>query len=725
MKILESLNKEQKEAVLDTEGPVLVLAGAGSGKTRVLTHKVAYLVSQGKAKPWEILAVTFTNKAAGEMRERIESLIGAKLDQMWVGTFHSLFSRIVRRYADRIGYKTNFAIYDREDQERVMKEVLKNCPGVNAVKGYKTAVRKISDLKGKLLAPTAVPWRLDFGVDLPTLHAAYNSKMKAYNALDFDDLLLLPFELMKNYQDILNIYRERFRYILVDEFQDTNIVQNEILKLLWSTHRNITVVGDDDQAIYGWRGAELENILRFENDYPGSKTYRLERNYRSTDRILRAAQSVIDNNLSRHQKTLWTDKKSEQKPLVIKAFNSNEEASLIVRMISEAVQNGTKASDIAILYRINSQSRSFEGALREYNIPYTIVGGLKFYQRKEIKDILAYLKLVVNPEDGISLLRIINFPPRGIGATTIDRLNTFSLKHKTSIRDAINRMNEITEIKAAASKKLVDFIAVINIIQKAATEKSFPELVDLILTKSGMIDHYLQDGSEEAFGRIDNLKEFKTGVQEYVRNNPERTIDDFLQEVALVTDIDEWEKGDLVSLMTIHSAKGLEFPSVFIVGMEDGIFPLIRNESCDLEEERRLFYVGATRAKDQLYISCSSIARNGMYANPSRFLDEIDPELLDFNEGGSTKSSRKYHSVRQVPYDEAPDIFDVKVSSVNDNSGVSSFRRGDLVIHNKFGEGMVSATEGSGENEKVMVYFQGYGAKKLMVKFAGLRKINP
>ena len=724
MKILESLNPEQREAVINTDGPVLVLAGAGSGKTRVLTHKVAYLLGKKLAQPGEIMAVTFTNKAAGEMRERIEKLVGGEPQNMWVGTFHALFARVMRRFGDRMGYSPNFAIYDREDQERLMKEVLNSLSVEVGAKSYKRAVRKVSDLKSKLKSPSPKSGLLDFGVDLQTLYRAYESKMKAYNALDFDDLLVKPLELMRKNRDIADLMKERFRYILVDEFQDTNIAQNELIKLLCSKHRNLTVVGDDDQSIYGWRGAELENILNFERDYPGAKVFRLERNYRSTDLILQAAQAVIDNNLSRHPKTLWTKKKSAVKPFLSRIFDAREEAVSVVSTIKELIESGLKPSDIAVLYRINALSRTIESALREYNLPYTIVGGLKFYQRKEIKDLLAYLKLTINTADGISLTRIINFPTRGIGATTVKRLSDYALKNGIDLWEALSHVEEIEEIKASAVKKLNKFHDLIKELRLEGERKSFPELVKSILEKTGMTNYHLQDGSEEAFARIDNLREFQVGVEEYSRANPERRLDDFLQEVALVSDVDEWEKGDLVSLMTLHSAKGLEFPVVFIIGLDDGLFPLIRDGEVDLEEERRLFYVGATRAKDRLYFSCAASRQWGMVSIPSRFLEEIPEEMLEFQRksiGNDLLTPLETsHEVSPVSTKER-----VSSSTLPASDGVALFKRGDMVVHDKFGEGTVSASEGVGDNEKVMVYFQGYGAKKLLVKFAGLRKSTP
>ena len=720
--MLDNLNSEQQKAVEATEGPVLVLAGAGSGKTRVLTYKVAYLLEKGIAKPWEILAVTFTNKAAGEMRERIAKLVSENLTHMWVGTFHSLFARMIRRYGDKLGYTQNFAIYDREDQERLMKDILKGYNQSFTKGSHKTAVRIISTYKNKLERPVPGLQKLEWGVDYAKLYDDYERRLKQSNALDFDDLLIKPLQLLREHKDIADIFKLRFRYILVDEYQDTNIVQNELIKLLWEGHKNLTVVGDDDQSIYGWRGAELENILGFERNFPGTLIVRLEQNYRSTDSILQAAQAVIDNNIDRHSKTLWTEKKSKVKPKLNKAYNPRQESITIAETIEELLGKMIRPDEIGILYRVNSQSRAIETILREYNLPYTIVGGLKFYQRKEIKDVLAYLRILVNQSDDISYARIINFPPKGIGDTTVGRIQDYARVENLDFHTALEKLDDIEAIKPAARKRIKPFMELVKDLRTAYQEKNFPELVNYILDKTEMSNHYLEDGSEEAFARIDNIREFQSGVEEYVKADPDRGLEDFLQEVALVSDVDEWEKGEMVSLMTIHSAKGLEFKAVFIVGLEEGLFPLIREGNADIEEERRLFYVGATRAKDYLYLSCSHFRQGGMPSKPSRFLDEIPRDMVD----------------AEGQYDYSPSVTQDLFSSVSSgsSSGTSSglfpktlsdtavFRRGDRVIHGKFGEGVISASEGVGDNEKVMVYFQGYGAKKLMIKFAGLRRID-
>jgi len=713
--LIDNLNEEQREAVINTDGAVLVLAGAGSGKTRVLTHKVAYLLERGLAREREILAVTFTNKAAGEMKGRIQQLLGRDLPTMWVGTFHALFARMMRRHTEVMGCNPNFAIYDREDQLKVVKEVLQGLPQIEALIKPKRAVNIISSIKSGLREAQETGAGL-FKIDSKMLYEAYEKKLKAYGAFDFDDLLVKPLDLLRGHPEIAEIYQQRFRYILVDEFQDTNVVQNELLKLLWLKHRNITVVGDDDQSIYGWRGAEIANILYFEKNFSPAKIFRLERNYRSSKAILDAAQAVIEHNVSRHGKELWTEIKGSHKPVSISAQNEQEEANIIARTTLELSAEGIKRSDIGVLYRTNAQSRSLEGAFRDYSIPYTIVGGLKFYQRKEIKDLLAYLKLTMNPGDGISLMRIINFPPRGIGDRTIAKLGEWAREKDIGLWEALGRVEEFEELSGGAAKKLSKFYALIHNIREYAGKAGFPDLVKFALDKSGMKDYYEQEGDEEALSRRDNLQEFVAGVEEYVKNYPERTMEDFMQEAALVADVDEWEEGDLVSLMTVHCAKGLEFTAVFITGLEDGLFPLIRDDKPNIEEERRLFYVGVTRAKERLYLSYSVQRREDFGTARSRFLGEIPEKLLE------SFGSKKSTAVEKPKIRYISNIGKSEPSSMP--AAVKRFKRGDEVEHAKFGLGMVYTSEIRGGEEVVMVYFQGYGAKKLMAKIAGLKKLN-
>ena len=711
MNLLESLNPQQREAVVNTEGPILVLAGAGSGKTRVLTHKVVHILHQGLAKPWEILAVTFTNKAAGEMKNRIAGLINEQIGNMWVGTFHSLFARMMRRFGERIGYTSNFAIYDRQDQEKVMKDVLNDFPNFAAIFNNKKAVNIISSMKSRLAPPQIKHYIFGKPVDFNILFEAYEKRMKTNNALDFDDLLLKPLLLLQNYPDIADYYCLKFRYILVDEFQDTNIAQNELLKVLWKGHKNLTVVGDDDQSIYGWRGAELKNILNFPEDYPGTIIIRMEKNYRSTQPILEVAHSVISQNISRHGKKLYTDIKSTIKPVLIGTYDDREEASAIAATIQELNAIKIPLSSIALLYRTNAQSRVLENVLREYNIPYTIIGGLKFYQRKEIKDLLAYLKLVVNPSDSVSLTRVINFPPRGIGERTVSRLLEYAAENQLQPHEALQSVENAENIKPAPQKKLKNFAALITTFKKTSKSSSFLELVRTVVDLSGMMEYYLLEKSEEAYARVENLKEFIAAVEEYGENYPERNIDDFLQEVALVSDTDEWETGELVNLLTLHSAKGLEFKVVFVTGLEDGLFPLIRNEEVNIEEERRLFYVGVTRAKERLYLSYARIRRMGFPGTISMFVDEIPKRLLAKwgGFGAPLAAPKKSKKTAQIP----PPA----------NESISDFKRGDKVTHPTFGEGIVAAKEMRSGEEFITVFFQGYGAKKLLLKHSGIKKI--
>ena len=708
MNILDNLNPAQREAVINTDGPSLVLAGAGSGKTRVLTYKVAYILKEGLAKSWEILAVTFTNKAAGEMRSRIEGLLGEDIGKMWVGTFHAIFARVLRQYGHHLGYNQNFAIYDREDQLKIVKELIKNEPGLGWLDNPQRALWIISSIKSKLRPPENIGGYQNY--DPEFLFSAYEKRLKNSNALDFDDLLVKPLNLFQQNPEIAAIYQSRFRYILVDEFQDTNIAQNELLKLLWLKHRNITAVGDDDQAIYGWRGAELKNILQFARDYPGAKIFRLEQNYRSTDSILKAAQAVIDNNRGRHSKTLWTEKVGGNKPVLISADDDREEAAVIAKEILRLVETGRKRDQIAVFYRTNAQSRILEMFLLEEGIPYTIVGGLKFYQRKEIKDLLAYLKLIINPNDNVSFDRVVKFPPRGIGAATIAKLNETASAKNMQVLEAVDALDESSGLRQAAINRLKGFGSLIKRLTEYERQNSFPNLVKYTLTQSGLMEHFMAEGTEEAFSRAENLREFTAAAVDYYKRYPERNLIDFLQEAALVSDTDEWEEGELVSLMTLHSAKGLEFPVVFITGLEDGLFPLIRNDQPDIEEERRLFYVGVTRAEELLYISHTGFRRGGMYNTPSRFLKEIPKELLDTIERLQQRLSRA--SRKETKHDKIPAFDSAK------------FKRGDMVNHSKFGDGIVESCEGKGENETVTLFFRGYGMKKLLVKFAKLKLVK-
>ncbi|MBC8278179.1 MAG: UvrD-helicase domain-containing protein [FCB group bacterium] len=718
MNIKDKLNPQQLEAVINTDGPILVLAGAGSGKTRVLTHKIAYLLSECNVKPWEILAVTFTNKAAGVMKDRIQEIVSEDIQAMRVGTFHSVFAGILRRHCDKIGYKSTFAIYDREDQIKVMKEILANLPSQGEGITPKRAIGIVSSMKSSLKSPAENSYSLFSGPNRQELYDAYQKKLKSYGAFDFDDLLLKPLELFRQHDEIAGIYRERFRYILVDEFQDTNAVQNELLKILWKKHKNITVVGDDDQSIYGWRGAEITNILHFDHNFPNAKIFRLERNYRSSKQILEVAQAVIDNNFSRHGKTLWTDKDSSKRPTLFSCSDARDEAHTIAGVVEELTAEGLKRTDIGILYRTNAQSRILEEAFRECSIPYTIVGGLKFYQRKEIKDLLAYIKLIVNSDDAVSLFRIINFPPRGIGQKTLSNLTEFAKTEGHDVWNALLKIEQAVYLKPAVIRKLKNFAKVMVALSEDFKTLTFPEFVKKVLERSGMIDQYLKEGDEEAFARIDNLDEFVAGVEDWSQRYPDRTIEDFLQEAALVSDVDEWEEGDYVSMMTIHSAKGLEFSAVAVTGLEEGLFPLIREGDSDIEEERRLFYVGTTRAKDRLFLSHASSRRENFGVMASRFVEEIPDELLE-HQG---KQIRTYEPPRERTYSaKGSSTISDPAAKVKPSPG---FKRGDNVEHSKFGEGTVAISEVRGDDEIVTVFFRGYGAKKLVARIAGLRKIG-
>ena len=718
MNLKDKLNPQQLEAVINVDGPILVLAGAGSGKTRVLTHKIARLLSECKVKPWEILAVTFTNKAAGEMKNRIQEIVSSDVQGMWVGTFHSVFARILRRHSGLIGYKSTFTIYDRDDQIKVMKEILAALPSQGDTITPKRAIGIISSMKNSLKPVSENSYSFFSGPNRQELYEAYQKKLKSYGAFDFDDLLLKPLELFRQHSEIAGLYRERFRYILVDEFQDTNTVQNELLRTLWQKHKNITVVGDDDQSIYGWRGAEITNILNFEHNFPGAKIYRLERNYRSSKQILEVAQAVIDKNLSRHGKTLWTEKDSSHRPALFACNDARDEAHTIAGVVEDLIAEGFKRTDIGILYRTNAQSRILEEAFRECSIPYTIVGGLKFYQRKEIKDLLAYIKLIVNSDDAVSLFRIINFPPRGIGQKTLSNLAEFAKTEGHDVWKALLLIENAGDLKPAVVKKLKNFANIMLALSEDFKTLTFPEFAKKVLDRSDMIGHYLKEGDEEAFARIDNLNEFVAGVEDYTERYPGRTIEDFLQEAALVSDVDSWEEGDYISMMTIHSAKGLEFSAVALTGLEEGLFPLIREGDSDIEEERRLFYVGTTRAKDRLFLSYAFRRRENFGAMASRFVEEIPSDLLE-HEG---MQSRAYQPLPNRTYSATGSS--TNISHPGNVKTSPGFKRGDNVEHSKFGEGTVAFSELRGDDEVVTVFFRGYGAKKLVARIAGLRKIN-
>ena len=669
MSIYDTLNEQQSEAVLHTEGPLLILAGAGSGKTRVLTHRIAYLIEEKGVNPWNILAITFTNKAAGEMRERVDQLVGFGSESIWVSTFHSTCVRILRRHIDLLGYDTNFTIYDADDQKTLMKDVCKLLNIDTKVYKERSLLNAISHAKDELVTPEE--FLLQAGGDfsqkkIAEVYAEYEKQLRANNALDFDDLLVKTVQLFQTQKDVLEYYQERFRYIMVDEYQDTNTVQFELIRLLASKYRNLCVVGDDDQSIYKFRGANIKNILNFEQVFEDAKVIKLEQNYRSTGNILNAANTVIRNNMGRKDKTLWTDK-GEGEKISLRQFDSAyDEAEYIVDEIRKNVAKGDVTyHDHAILYRTNAQSRMFEEKFVTANIPYKIVGGVNFYARREIKDLLAYLKTVDNGKDDLAVRRIINVPKRGIGLTSTNRVQEYASRHEIGFYDALCGVDLIPDIGRGASK-LESFVALIEHFKTDAKDLSLSDLMQEIIEETGYVESLRADEGEEADARIENIDELLSKIAAYEETceeqNEPATLSGFLEEVALVADIDSLdEDSDYVILMTLHSAKGLEFPHVYLAGMEDGIFPSYMTVTADdpeeMEEERRLCYVGITRAEEELTLTCARrrmIRGETQYNKMSRFIKEIPRELLST---GAVFEKEKEEPVKQAAYLQARQAF--------------------------------------------------------------------
>ena len=656
-KILAQLNEPQRQAVQHIEGPLLILAGAGSGKTRVLTYRMAHLIAAGATTPSNIIALTFTNKAAGEMRERVHSLIPESVATMWVGTFHSLFARMLRREADRIGYSHNFTIYDAADQQTLIKTILQEWNLSTQMHSPKLINYSISRAKNAMISPE------EFAKDVnnPTqeviakVYKEYNHQLRRLNAMDFDDLLLKPLELFRLYPLVKEYYQDRFRYILVDEYQDTNRAQYLVLRELAEKYKNICVVGDDDQSIYRWRGAELRNILEFEKDYPKCAKYRLEQNYRSTPSILGLAHSVVTKNTERHDKKLWTAKKEGEPVSLVAAYDAHEEARLIVDKISREFRKGErKFGDFAILYRINAQSRSLEDGLRLEGIPYIIVGGIKFYERKEIKDVLAYLRVLVNPTDAISLKRIINYPVRGIGEATINKIVAFAREHKLTFLEALARVKEIPKLSKRAQDRITAFVRLLEKYASLNDQVSPAELATSLVEELGILRQFKEENTIESATRAENVRELLQAIHEFtLSGDEEATLETYLQQVSLVTDIDRWDdRSNAVTLMTLHAAKGLEFPVVFMVGCEEGLLPYVRSdEEPDVEEERRLFYVGMTRAQRKLILSHarSRFLFGQQVQNPiSRFVEDIAQALVELKKMAGSKKKRKEQKAEQL-----------------------------------------------------------------------------
>ncbi|MFQ5707272.1 MAG: ATP-dependent helicase [bacterium] len=724
--LLGSLNESQKQAVLCSEGPVLVLAGAGSGKTRVLTHRIAYLIGHLKVKPWNILAMTFTNKAAGEMKERLLKLTRGQGQESWIGTFHSVCARILRVEAEKLGFGRNFLIFDREDQLRFLKSVMYDL-NISSKQYAPEAVRaRIGGAKNVFMSADefARSAQNPFDEVVARVYDRYQTQMRENNSMDFDDLLVNPLHLFREFPAVLNNYQNRFKYILVDEYQDTNRTQYLLLHLLASKHRNLCVVGDDDQSIYRWRGADIRNILDFEHDYPECKVFCLDQNYRSTKHILQAAHSVVQNNAQRRAKKLWTDKGLGEKVVLLEVGNGFVEAKVVAEFVQEELsKHGRNFSDFAVLYRTNVQSRLVEDALRTAGIPYVIVGGIRFYERKEIKDVLAYLRLICNPKDSISCKRIINVPLRGIGEGSVTKLEDFARQQGIAFFEATARVEEVPTIAARIRSQIASFHDLIEKYASLKNEFSPGELARGLVDEIGILKSLKEIGTEESYARMENVRELLSAIDNYSRGKQNNALVEFLEEVALITDIDTWDdKSNAVTLMTLHSAKGLEFPVVFITGLEEGLFPLSRTfaDDAELEEERRLFYVGCTRAKEKLYLSWASRrSRFGesRYCTPSRFLDEIEEDIIERKIVKKSFQQGYREAAYATEVQAAPDYEDY-------SQEVPRLAVGSQIRHPKFGHGCVVAMQGRGENLKLTVKFETAGTKRLVAKYANLEILS-
>lgn len=783
MEIIEGLNDKQKDAVLATEGPCLVIAGAGSGKTKVLTHKIAYLMQEKNVKPWNILAITFTNKAANEMKDRIEKIVGDAVKDMWMGTFHSICVRILRKFIDRIGYSSSFIIFDTSDQKTLVKECLKSLQIDDKLFTDKSVLYEISNAKNDMLEPKAysVKYAGDHRKEtIAKVYSLYQSRLKENNAVDFDDIINLTIKILTENSDVLEFYTDKFKYVLVDEYQDTNKAQFMLISIMASKHGNITVVGDNDQGIYSFRGADISNILNFEKDFPGTKIIKLEQNYRCTGNILKAANAVIKNNEVKYKKSLWTENDEGKMPNIFSGDDEYGESNYIVTQIEHLKREEYfKYSDFAVLYRMNSQSRAIEDILRREDVPYKIIGGLKFYERKEIKDTIAYLRLIFNTSDNLALKRIINEPKRGIGKTSLDNIQEISEKTGASMYEIIKNAETYGLARVYANSR--EFVGLIEDLKVKSDKMLISDIIKETLKKSGYTKALELENTVEAESRIQNLDEFLTVAQEFEQESADNTLQEFLEGITLTSDLDNMEDAeDSVTLMTLHSAKGLEFPVVFLVGMEEGIFPGYKSigEPKELEEERRLFYVGITRAKQFLYLTCAkrrTIFGSTSYNAISRFVKEIPKELLEgyedaletrtpVNDFGDSEFNWNYrrstsnyggnanvktykvddynktvaaakgvgatNSVGNSNQSKGPNGFAFRSAESFLNSlaqkkevDISKYEPGQRVYHKKFGEGIINKIEEEGEDYKVDISFDKVGNKRLMAKFAGLEII--
>lgn len=735
------LNPQQAEAVINTEGPMLIMAGAGSGKTKVLTCRVANLLQKG-VRPYRILAITFTNKAAAEMRERVNNMSGPAAKDVWLFTFHAFCARFLRMEIDKLpGYGGNFAIYDTADSQNLIKQILKEMNLDDKRFQPSGILSRISNAKNALQDAAAFARQTGdfYEQKVADIYSRYEQKLQLNNALDFDDLLMLSIKLLQENKEVREKYQDRFDYLLVDEYQDTNHAQYLLTKFLAAKHRNICVVGDADQSIYGWRGADIQNILDFEKDYPDAKVIKLEQNYRSTQIILDAANAVIENNTGRKPKNLWTENKSGADIIYFQAVDERDEARFVIEQLQNLQRTeNKKLGDMAILYRTNTQSRIFEEMLIKSGISYNMVGGLKFYERKEIKDIIAYLRVIFNPADSLSLLRIINVPKRGIGDASLAKIQAYAAANNVSLFEAVSNAVAIDGLSSRFVSKLDDLAGIIFELMNLANEAPVEDLIDRVLRDTGYLEELENERTPQAQSRIDNLHELISVAQEFAASEEENNLENFLAHVALVSDIDDTELGeDAITLMTLHSSKGLEFPVVFLVGMEEGLFPHARTlmDETEIEEERRLCYVGITRAKEKLFLSSTkmrTIYGNTVTYPPSRFLQEIPARLVKtikrqerFSALENFKQvSEKYSARPQKPASTFnPHSFMPQKPAAAAGGTGTRFNTGDRVSHSKWGEGMVVSVKDSPDGQEVKVAFAGAGVRSLLTKYAVLKKL--
>lgn len=725
--LVANMNKEQSEAVRTTEGPLLIMAGAGSGKTRVLTHRIAYLLDEKDVSPYNILAITFTNKAAKEMKERVQALVGEEAEVIWMSTFHSMCVRILRRDADRIGIERNFTIIDPTDQKSVIKDVLKR-ENIDPKKYEpKIFIGEISKLKNDLLTPAKAEAEADdfYSRMVATVYKGYQQQLVRNQALDFDDLIMTTIRLFERVPDVLDFYQNKFQYIHVDEYQDTNTAQYTLVNMLAQKFKNLCVVGDSDQSIYGWRGANIHNILSFEKDYPNARTIFLEQNYRSTKTILQAANEVIRHNTERKPKGLWTANQQGEKIHYYEAMSERDETEYVVREIFKQQKKGKRYKDMAVLYRTNAQSRVLEETFLKSTIPYVMVGGQKFYDRKEIKDLLSYLRLIANSADDISLQRIINVPKRGIGPSSVEKIATYAADHELTMFDALAEVDFIG-LSKKVTQAAAEFYQLMSNLMQEQEFLEVSEIVDEVLEKSGYREMLKREQSIESRSRLENIDEFMSVPVDYEKNTPleEQSLINFLTDLSLVADVDEANLEDGVTLMTMHSAKGLEFPIVFIIGMEESIFPHIRaiqsENDHEMEEERRISYVAITRAEEELYLSHAT--SRTLFGRPqsnarSRFLNEIPEELLDLPERqhATTIGSKKRQPAKRGFSQRV-------VKNSASSSTASNWKVGDKVMHKSWGEGMVSNVNDKNGSIELDIIFKSEGPKRLLAQFAPIEK---